>query len=201
MEWGLCPLTAQGDCPFTAGSHLFPLPPPRAISWSLLLGGFTHLLLPGLLSHSPVSGIIQKACHSEVDSVSRHQGCFPGLHAPPARPLLAQTRKIPSGPEPHGSAWGAHFPLAWSFPHMSPAGSPGAPPDGGRLSALSWGGLRGVRCKKQQVPVPAHPLPPLHSSQRLPPDLLTLGGPRVGSGAPLCVLVLISSQCCPRGSR
>ena len=74
---------------------------------------------------------------------------------------------------------------------MSPAGSPGAPPDGGRLSALSWGGLRGVRCKKQQVPVPAPPPPPLHSSQHLPPDLLTLGGPRVGSGAPLCVLVLI----------
>ena len=48
---------------------------------------------------------------------------------------------------------GRSLPTAWSFPLTSPAGSPGAPPDQGRLSALSWGGLHGVRCKNQQVPV------------------------------------------------
>ena len=85
--------------------HFCPLHLLWSSSQSLLLGGLIHLLLPGLLSHSPVSGIIQKSCHSEVDLVSRHQGGFPGSHSPPACPLPAQTRKAASGPEPHGSAW------------------------------------------------------------------------------------------------
>ena len=40
--------------------------------------------------------------------------------------------------------------------------------------------------------------PTQHSGQLLPPDLFTLDGPRLGSGAPLWVLVLISSPCGPR---
>ena len=69
---------------------------------------------------------------------------------------------------------GAHSPLAWPVPLTAPAGSPGAPTTRGRLSALSWGGLRGVRFKKQQVLVG----PPTHStaaSTRLPTSFLWMG--------------------------
>ena len=48
---------------------------------------------------------------------------------------------------------GALSPLVWPFPIMSPAGSPGAPSPLGRLSAVSWGGLCGVRWKEQEVPM------------------------------------------------
>ena len=81
----------------------------------------------------------------------------------------------------------------------SPAGPSGAPTARGRLFALSWGGLHG--CQVQEPTGTCGASHTQHSGQRLPPDLFTLDGPRVGSGAPLCVLVLISSQCCPRGSR
>lgn len=45
-----------------------------------------------------------------------------------------------------------------------------------------------VRCKSQQVPVgPPHTQ---HRGQHPPTAVFTLDGPRVGSRAPLCVLVL-----------
>ena len=40
-----------------------------------------------------------------------------------------------------------------------------------------------------------------HSGQHPPTDCFTLDGPRVGSGAPLRVLILISSQRCLQGSQ
>ena len=66
---------------------------------------------------------------------------------------------------------GALSPLVWPFPIMSPAGSPGAPTPLGRLSAVSWGGLCGVRWKEQEVSMrlltpaqqPAPTYWPLHS--------------------------------------
>lgn len=59
---GSVPIAHPGNCPFTARSHFSLL---GASSLSLLLGRFTYLLLPGLVSQ-PVSGIIHKACHSEA---------------------------------------------------------------------------------------------------------------------------------------
>ena len=88
---------------------------------------------------------------------------------------LLRPEKPPLGSEP--PPWlclGAHSPLAWPVPLTAPAGSPGAPTTRGRLSALSWGGLRGVRFKKQQVLVG----PPTHStaaSTRLPTSFLWMG--------------------------
>ena len=102
---GSAPATRPGGLPTPRKFHACSLrPPPGTSSQSLLLGGFTHLLLTGSVSLS-CSGIIQKARHSDAGSASRHQGSFPGSHSPPARPLPAQTQKSPLGPEPHGSAW------------------------------------------------------------------------------------------------
>ena len=174
--------------------HFCPLHLLWSSSQSLLLGGLIHLLLPGLLSHSPVSGIIRKACHSEEDSVSCHQGLFPGSHSPPLVLSQLRTERPLWAPSPMALP-GRSLPTAWSFPLTSPAGLPEAPPDRDRLSALSWGGLHGVRCKNQQVPVG-----PPTSSTAASAYLLT-SSLWVGPGWALCVLVLISSQCCPRGSR
>ena len=174
--------------------HFCPLHLLWSSSQSLLLGGLIHLLLPGLLSHSPVSGIIRKACHSEEESVSCHQGLFPGSHSPPLVLSQLRTERPPWAPSPMALP-GRSLPTAWSFPLTSPAGLPEAPPDRDRLSALSWGGLHGVRCKNQQVPVG-----PPTSSTAASAYLLT-SSLWVGPGWALCVLVLISSQCCPRGSR
>ena len=93
-----------------------PLHPLWSSSQSLLLGGLIHLLLPGLLSHSPVSGIIGKACHSEEDSVSRHQGLFPGSHSP----LLVLSKLRTESPLRLRAPWlclGAHSP--WPGPSLS----------------------------------------------------------------------------------
>ena len=80
--------------------HFCPLHLLWSSSQSLLLGGLIHLLLPGLLSHSPVSGIIRKACHSEEDSVSCHQGLFPGSHSPPLVLSQLRTERPPWAPSP-----------------------------------------------------------------------------------------------------
>ena len=140
---GSVPVTAQGDCPLTAGSHRFPLPPPRAISQSLLLGDSLIFSYQDSCL-SPVSGIIRKACHSEADSVSRQQVRFPGSYSPPACPLPAQARKVPLGPEPPALP-GCPLPLVWPFQSRPLQGHQELLPPLGRLSAVSWGGLCGVR--------------------------------------------------------
>ena len=132
-----------------------------------------------------------------MDSVSHHQGCFPRSHSPPARPLPAQTRKAPSGPEFHGSAW-APTPL-WPGPSHAPAGPPGAPTARGRLFALSWGGLHG--CQVQEPTGTCGASHTQHSGQHPPTALFTLDGPRVRSRThtPLCVLVLNLIPVLPTG--
>lgn len=128
------------------------------------------------MSHSPVSGIIRKACYSEEDSVSTSPAPLSWISHSPLL-VLSQLRpqRPPRAPSPMALPGEAHPPPAWSFPLTSPAGSPGAPLSRAGLSALSWEASDGVRCKNQQVPV-GTPMP--HSSQLLPPDLFTLGGPR-----------------------
>ena len=196
--WGLCPPPAQGDCSFIARSHL-----PLTLSWgssseSLVLGGLIHLLSPGLLYHSRVSGLIRKACHCEADSVSHHQRCFPSSHSPPARPLPAQTRRAPLGPGFRGSAWvltpfwpGSSFSCPLQVHQELPLPGAGCLLCPGEVSMV-------VRCKSQQVPVG----PPTHSivaSTRLLPSSLWMGPGWVQG--PHCVSwYSISSQCCPRGS-
>ena len=99
MEWGLCPLPTQDDCPLTAHSLLPPSPALGRLTEPPLRGAHSPSLT-GLLSHSPVSGVIQKACYSEEDSVSRHQCRFPGSHSPLL--VLSQLRpqKPPRAPSP-----------------------------------------------------------------------------------------------------
>ena len=99
MEWGLCPLPTQDDCPLTAHSLLPPSPALGRLTEPPLRGAHSPSLT-GLLSHSPVSGVIQKACYSEEDSVSRHQHRFPGSHSPLL--VLSQLRpqKPPRAPSP-----------------------------------------------------------------------------------------------------
>ena len=70
----------------------------------------------------------------------------------------------------------------------SPEGPPGAPTARGRLFALSWGGLHG--CQVQEPRGTCGASHTQHSGQHPPTALFTLDGPRVGSRAPLCVLVL-----------
>ena len=144
-----------------------------------------------LVSHS-VSGIIQKACQSEAGSVLCHQGCFLGPQTPPAHPLPAQTRKAPSGPELRGSA-GAPTPLMPGPSLTSPSGSPGAPTTQGKLSAVLG---RPLWCQVEETRGTCGTSHTQHSGQHPPTDCVTLDGPRVGSGASLRVLVLISSQHC-----
>ena len=189
------PAARPGGLPTPRSFHTCSLrPPPGASSQSLLLGGFTYLLLTGSISLS-CSGITRKARHSEAGSASRHQGSFPGSHSPPARPLPAQTQKGPLGSSPVALPGFPPTP-AWSVPLMSPAGHQELPPAPGRLSALSWGGLRGVRWKTQEVPVG----PPSRSTVASTHLLTSSLWMDRGSWGLQHLLVLISSQHRPQGS-
>ena len=173
--------------------RLFPSPPPRASSQSLLLGGLTYLLLTRSVSLS-CPGITRKLV-TEAGSASRHQGSFPGSHAPPARPLPAQTQKGPLGPEPHGSAWAptssclvrpSHVPCRVTrSSHLLQAGCLLCPGEasvvsGGRHKRYPWG-----LPHTAQWPAPTYS--PHHSGW-------------MGSGGLWHLLVLISSQRRPQGS-
>ena len=192
---GSAPSARPGGLPTPRSFHTCSLcPPPGASSQSLLLGGFTYLLLTGSVSLS-CSGITRKAYHSEAGSASRHQGSFPGSHSPPARPLSAQTQKSPLGPEPHGSAW-APTPSCLVRPSHVPCRSPGAPtcPRQAVCSVLG----RPPWC---QVEDTGGTMGPPSRSTVASTHLLTssLWMDR-GSWGPQHLLVLISSQHCPQGS-
>ena len=51
MEWGLCPPPPPRVTAHSQQVHVCPFTPSQGSSQSLLLGGLTHLLLPGLLCH------------------------------------------------------------------------------------------------------------------------------------------------------
>ena len=200
MGWGLCPPPARGDGPLTAGARL-PFPLSQDSSQSLL--GGLNPPLPGQLTeppgetHSPSPRTAHRAHSPPFTRTLGVASCLgsSGRLVPLERIQPPVTRaaflgpthtcsstprsdqKGPLGPRAPGSV--CHSPPAWPVSLTAPAGSPGASTAWGRLPALSWGGLRGVRFKKQQVPVG----PPTHStaaSTRLPTSSLWMGpgGPR-----------------------
>lgn len=153
--------------------HMCPLHPLPGQLQRLLLGGLTHHLLPGFLSH-PVSGLIGKACPSETDSVSRQQGCFPGSHSPPARPLPLRPQRPPRAPRPLALP-GPSLPSGLALPFHSPC----------RVSGSSHHPGQAVCCPGEAPCCQVGP-PTQHSGQHPPPALFPLHGPRAGSGPTVC---------------
>ena len=122
-------------------------------------------------------GVNWEICHPEGGSASCHQGGFFGSCSPlftTARPLL-RPKETPWGPKPHGSAW--------ALTPLRPGPSLSHPLQGRQELPLSRAGcllcpgeasvVSGARTNRYLWGPPM-----LHSSQLLPPDLFTLGGPR-----------------------
>ena len=176
-----------------------PFSPSWGSSQSLLLGGLIRLLSPGLLSHSPVSGpsvrlVTLKQTQSHVTRAAfldhTHHLLIHSQLRPERPPRAPRPMALPRALNPLWPGPSLTCPLQGhqELP-LTAAGCLLCP---GEASVVSDERNNRYLCP----PTPA----PQHSGQLLPPDLLTLDGPRVGSGTPLCVLVLISSQCCPWGS-
>ena len=88
----------------------------------------------------------------------------PGLLSWPTLTTCSSTpssdQKGPLGSRAPWLCQGTHFPPVWSFSLAPPSESPEAPTTQGKLSAVSWEGLCGVKWKKQEVPVG----PPTHNT-------------------------------------
>ena len=172
----ICPFTpTRGDLPLTAGSRLPLHPLPGQLTEPPLRGTHSPSFTRTPVSH-PVLGSSGRLVPLRwIQSLISRAAFLVTLTTCSSTPRSDQ--KGPLGPRAPWLRLGAHSPPAWPFPLTAlPAGSPGAPTTWGRLSALSWGGLHGVRWGLHHT---AQQPPP-------PPDLLTLHGPRVGSG-PHCV--------------
>ena len=180
---GLCaPL--PGLVPTPSSFTCAPSLPPRAAPEPPLRG--TQRLLPGLLLTPCVWGH-PEGHPSEVGSVTVSRAAFLG-HTHRQLAHSPSDHKSPLGPRAPWLCLGAHSLLAWFFLLTSLAGPPGAPTAWGRLFALSWGGLHGCQVQKPTGTCGASHTQ--HRGQHPPTALFTLDGPRVGSRAPLCVLVL-----------
>ena len=193
---GSAPAAHPGGLPTPSRFHTCSLhPPPGARSQSLLLGGFTYLLLTGSVSLS-CFGIIRKLVTlKQVQPHVTRAAFLDHTHH-----LLVQSqlrpRKAPSARAP----WlclGFHALLPGPSLSCPLQGHQELPPVPGRLSALSEVGLRGVRWKKQKVPVG----PPSRSTVASTHLLTSSLWMDRGSRGPQPLLVLVSYQRCPQRSR
>ena len=174
MEWGLCPLPTQDDCPLTAHSLLPPSPALGRLTEPPLRGAHSPSLT-GLLSHSPVSGpsvrlVTLKQTQSHVTRAAfldhTHHLLIHSQLRPERPPRAPRPMALPRALNPLWPGPSLTCPLQGhqELP-LTAAGCLLCPGEasvvsGARTNRYLWGP------------------PMLHSSQLLPPDLFTLGGPR-----------------------
>ena len=195
MEWGLCSPPTRGDCPFTAHSHLPPSTSlgeaPRASSQGASFTLFHQdsgltVLFPGSSARFVTLTRIQSQVTRAAFLDHTHHLLVHSQLRPERPPWAPSPMALPGALSPlqPGSSLSCPLQGHQELPLPGQAVCPGEASvvSGARNNRHPWG------------------LPTQYSGQLLPPDLFTLDGPRLGSGAPPWVLVLISSQCCPRGS-
>ena len=192
----LCSLPAQGDCLFTAGLHLSPSPllglltePP--------LRGLTQLLLPGLLSHILSLGSSRRLVTLKQDQsyvtgatflAHTHHLLVHSQLRPERPPQVLSPMALPGHPLPSCLVLLSHIPLRVTRSSHHP----------GQAVCCVLG--RPLWCQVEETRGTCGASHTEHSGQHPPTDRFTLDGPRVGSGAPLCVLVLVSLQRCLHGT-
>ena len=158
----------------------------------------THLLLPGLLSHILSLGssrrlVTLKQGQSYVTRAAflahTHHLLIHSQLRPERPPRVPSPVALPGHPLPSCLVLLSRTPFRVTRSSHHP----------GQAVCCVLG--RPLWCQEEETRGTCGASHTQHSGQHPPTDCFTLDGPRVGSGAPLHVLVLISSQRCLHGSQ